>query len=224
MRLALLLLLSALLLTPTAESHRTPRNHASAVLGLALGRVPAKTEPVLWRQSLSLGLPHDGRLVRGVELPAAGVDFFTWDPVLKREPNRRWRRWGSDRLVRAVLGVVRGYARTHPHAPRLGIGDLSRPHGGDFGARWGGLGHLSHQNGLDVDIYYPRLDRRERPPLGAWEIDRRLAQELVDRFVRAGAVRIFVGPSTRLVGPSRIVRVLPHHDNHLHVRLAPARR
>ena len=62
-------------------------------------------------------------------------------------------------------------------------------------------------------------DRRERPPLRASQADLRLAQDLVDRFVAAGAEVVFVGPSTGLVGPPGVVRVLPHHDNHLHVRL-----
>jgi murein endopeptidase len=106
---------------------------------------------------------------------------------------------------------------------RIGIGDLSRPGGGDFGVRYGRPGHVSHQNGLDADLYYPRLDRKERPPDRPAQIDRRLAQELVDRFVAAGAVKVFVGPNTGLTGPPDVVQALAHHDNHLHVRIAPAR-
>jgi murein endopeptidase len=113
-----------------------------------------------------------------------------------------------------VLRVVREYAAAHPGAPRLGIGDLSRRHGGYFGPR-----HVSHQNGLDVDVYFPRLDRRERPPKVAGQVDRRLAQDLVDRFVAAGAVRVFVGPNTGLTGPPRVVQALWNHDNHLHARI-----
>ena len=168
--------------------------------------------------SRAVGTPWAGQLVGGLQLPAEGARFFTWDPVLRRSPDRAWRRWGTRRAVLATLRVVVAYARAHPEAPRVGIGDLSRPHGGDFGPRFGGIGHMSHQNGLDVDVYYPRLDRREVAPLSAAQIDRRLAQGLVDRFVRAGAVRIFVGPNTGLRGPRRIVQVLAHHDNHLHVR------
>jgi murein endopeptidase len=123
--------------------------------------------------------------------------------------------------VRLTLRVIDEYAVEHPGAPRVGIGDLSRPHGGEFGPQFGGPGHVSHQNGLDVDVYYPRRDRRERPPLEAGQADLRLAQDLVDRFVAAGAQVVFVGPSTGLVGPTGVVRVLAHHDNHLHVRLPP---
>jgi hypothetical protein len=172
-------------------------------------------------RSRPLGLPWAGALVYGVRLPARGPHFFTWDPILRRSPDRPWRRYGTDRLVRVVRAVVDGYAAAHPAAAPLGIGDLSRPRGGDFGVRYGWPGHVSHQNGLDVDVYYPRRDRRERPPDSPTQIARPLAQDLVDRFVRAGAVRIFVGPNTGLTGPSRIVRILTNHDNHLHVRIAP---
>lgn len=174
---------------------------------------------VLWRRSRSLGLPSAGRLAGGVQLPAQGRRFFTWDPLLKVQPDRPGRRWANARLVRLLLRLIRAYANDHPEAPRLGIGDLSRPGGGDFGPRFGWPGHVSHQNGLDADVYYPRLDRRERPPDRPEQVDRRLAQDLVDRFVRAGAVRVFVGPRSGLRGPPRVVQVLVRHDNHLHVRI-----
>jgi penicillin-insensitive murein endopeptidase len=175
---------------------------------------------IVWHRSRAIGLPYAGSLVGGVQLPPEGVHFFTWDPVLRRSPDRPWRRFGTDRLVRTLLAVIDGYAAAHPHAARVGIGDLSRPHGGDFGPQFGGIGHASHQNGLDADVYYPRRDRRERAPRAVEQIDHRLAQDLVDRFVRAGAQFIFVGPSTGLHGPAGIVQVLVHHDDHLHVRFA----
>jgi Penicillin-insensitive murein endopeptidase/Succinylglutamate desuccinylase / Aspartoacylase family len=170
--------------------------------------------------SRSLGLPWAGSLVGGVQLATEGDHFFTWDPVRKRSPNRGWRLYGSQRLVGTTLGVLDAYAADNPDAPRVGIGDLSRRHGGDFGARFGGVGHASHQNGLDVDLYYPRRDRRERAPAAPRQIDRRLAQALLDRVVAAGAAKVFIGPNTRLRGPPAVVEVLPaYHDNHMHVRL-----
>src|SRR5918999_4376156 len=189
---------------------------ASIVLGLATA---ASSLQVDWRESVAVGTPAAGRLERGVRLPAAGPAFFTWDPVLRRSPNRAWRRWGTDRLVRVLLRVAREHHAAHPRAPRMAIGDLSRPHGGDFGPRFGYIAHASHQNGLDVDVYYPRADGRERAPRYASEIDRRLSQELVDRFLAAGAEVVFVGPSTGLRGPPGVVEPLVRHDNHLHVRL-----
>jgi murein endopeptidase len=136
---------------------------AAAALGAA--SLSGQTgEPIQWQNSRSLGVPWNGRLVRGVRLPAESEQYFTWDPVKKRSPNRPWRRWGSDRLLRIVFRVLDDYAVAHPEAGRVGIGDLSRPHGGVFDERFGGRGHASHQNGLDVDVYYPRLDGQELRP------------------------------------------------------------
>jgi murein endopeptidase len=171
-----------------------------------------------WRDSTAVGLPEAGRMVRGVRLPATGRSFFTWDPVQRERPNRGWRRWGTDELIRTTLDVIRGFHRDHPKI-RVGIGDLSRPRGGDFGPQYGFIGHASHQNGLDVDVYYPRLDERERAPRRVDQIDLELSQDLVDRFVASGAERIFVGPNTPLTGPPEIVEPLVNHDNHMHVRI-----
>jgi murein endopeptidase len=213
---------------PTEVATRTLRRaHDRPVRPVESRPVPPRARPALnvrfapirWRRSRSVGSPWNGRLEDGVLLPKAGARFYTWDPVLRRSPNRAWRRVGSDRLVRTLMRVLAKHHAAYPHAPRVGIGDLSRPRGGDFGVRFGRPGHVSHQNGLDVDVYYPRLDRWELPPRRVAQIDRRLAQDLVDRFVRAGAKYVFVGPNTGLVGPPRVVQPLAHHDNHLHVRL-----
>jgi hypothetical protein len=52
---------------------------ATAALGAA--SLPSGDEPIQWQSSRSLGAPWDGRLVRGVQLPAEGSHYFTWDPV-----------------------------------------------------------------------------------------------------------------------------------------------
>jgi murein endopeptidase len=180
---------------------------------------PVIDPPIDWRHSRPLGEPYAGRLVDGVQLPAEGRDFWTYDWGLRASPNRPWRRWGNDRLVALVLDVLAEYRGADPDAPRVGVADLSRRHGGRFGRNFGGLGHSSHQNGLDVDILYPREDGRE---LRAWAprlVDEERAQDLVDRFVAAGATQIYTGWSLDLRGPRRIVTKLTHHDDHLHVRI-----
>ncbi len=182
---------------------------------------PRPYQPVVWRDSVALGQPTGGALLRGTVLPAQGLRFFTWDPDRKRSPSPIWRRYATDRLIRVLLRVAIEYARAHPGAARIGIGDLSRPRGGPFPAHpRPGPGHASHQNGLDADVYYPRRDRRELRARTVAQIDRRLAQDLVDRFVRAGAQAVFVGPRTGLTGPAGVVSPLRLHDDHLHVRLA----
>jgi murein endopeptidase len=204
---ALLLVTASLAANATAEAPVPPP--------------PAAPVAAPVRPSRAVGLPYAGRLERGVQLPPEGAEFFTWDPIFKRAPNRDWRRYGTDRLLWMLARVLADYRVLHPGAPRVGIGDLSRPHGGNFGRRFGAPGHASHQNGLDVDVYYPRRDglelRAPRPAL----VDRGLAQDLVDLFVIQGAQDVFVGPHVGLRGPRRIVQPLRLHDDHLHVRIRP---
>jgi murein endopeptidase len=209
-----LLLALSLLLVPVAAADAMPLDGPVVVV-----TAPAVDPPIAWRHSRALGEPYAGRLVRGVQLPPEGRDFWTYDWGTRLSPNRPWRRWGTDRLVRTLLDVIGSYRAAHPDAARVGIADLSRPHGGPFGASFGGLGHSSHQNGLDADVLYPRTDGVERR---AWKpalVDDALAQELVDRFVAAGAVKVFTGPSLPLHGPRGIVAALTHHDDHLHLRV-----
>jgi murein endopeptidase len=196
------------------------RGHGAA----AMDRGRPAEAAIVWRRSRAVGKPFHGRLVGGVELPAAGTHFVTVDPVTGDSPNQAWRRYGTDRLVEVLLAVAAEHAAAHPEAPRLVIGDLSRPHGDRFGREYGGDGHRSHQNGLDADVYYPRRDGREQKPTRVGQVDRRLAQELVDRFVAAGAQYVFVGPHTGLRGPRKVVMTLANHDDHLHVRIRPVRR
>jgi murein endopeptidase len=173
-----------------------------------------------WRGSVAFGKPFAGALFRGVQLPAEGIDFFTWDFPLDQSPNRGWRRWGTDTTVHALLGVISEYRLAHPGVGRVGIADLSRPHGGPFGKRFGGLGHASHQNGLDVDVLYPRLDGLELDSTKPSQINRGLAQDLVNRFVAAGATDIFIGLRIRLTGPRKVVQKLVHHHDHMHIRFS----
>lgn len=179
---------------------------------------PPDAVPRADARSHAVGLPYAGRLVGGVPFPPEGEGFGTWDPVLKRSPNRLWRRYATVRTVSRVLSVLAAYRAAHPTSPRILVGDLSRPHGGEFGRRFGGLGHASHQNGLDVDVYYPRVDRLEQAPRRPEQVDLARSQDLVDLFLRAGAQKVFVGPNLRLRGPRSRVIPLVHHDDHLHAR------
>lgn len=173
--------------------------------------------------SQATGAPWCGRLVDGVPLATGSSYFFTWDLTLETGPNPSWRRYGTTRLINVLRRVTSAYHLAHPSRPRVGIADLSLPHGGPFGARYGGLGHASHQNGLDADVLYPRRDGTEVAPIFPFEVDRIAAQDLVDRFVAAGAQYVFVGQGLGLRGPPGVVQPIPHHLDHMHVRIAPLR-
>jgi hypothetical protein len=180
-----------------------------------LAEEPAGTPTVEWRESTAVGTPNAGRLINGVLLPALGDGFYTYNPATQKSPGGADRQWGTAGLVREILELGRWWARRHPNEPRLGIGDLSKPEGGRFSGP--GVGHASHQNGLDVDIRLPRRDGVEGPVTAA-NYDPRLTQQLVDRLVAQGAELILIGPSLDLRGPAGVVVRWPNHDDHLHVR------
>jgi Penicillin-insensitive murein endopeptidase len=170
---------------------------------------------VRWHGARSVGLPYAGYLVGGTQLPLGGPDWVTWDPVTESAPNLPDRLYGNPRTIRTLISVIRDYRAAHRYAPKVVVGDISRRGGGALDE------HVSHQNGLDVDVYYPRRDHRLRAPAIVSQIDHRLAQDLLNRFVDAGAQMIFVGYSTGLRGPSGVVVPWPNHDNHMHVRFPP---
>jgi hypothetical protein len=167
---------------------------------------------VHWHPATSVGLPYSGRLVGGTQLPLSGPDWVTWDPITDSSPNLPVRLYGNPYTIRTLLSVIADYRAAHPDAPRVVVGDISRRGGGPLDD------HVSHQSGLDVDVYYPRRDGQLRAPVLVSQIDHRLAQDLLDRFVRAGAQMVFVGYSTGLHGPGGVVIPYPNHDNHMHVR------
>ena len=129
---------------------------------------------VVWRDSISLGLPYHGRLIDGVQLPVSSPYWTTWDPALDRVPDRGYRRYGSAKLIHLLLAVTQEFHDAHPGAPRLVIGDISRLGGGPLDE------HASHQNGLDVDVYYPRLDGREVAPTSVDQVNVPLSQDLLE--------------------------------------------
>ena len=158
--IGLIVLLTATLAAPPAATVPAPAPAPPAAVQLAASGMERGRPPeaaIHWWRSLALGKPNRGRLAGGVELPAAGTHFVTVDPVTGTSPNRAWRRNGTDRRLEGLLGVVAEHAATHPGAPRLVVGDLSRPGGGRFGPEYGGDGHRFHQNGLDADDLYVRI-------------------------------------------------------------------
>ena len=167
---------------------------------------------VEWRHATSVGLQYAGRLVDGTQLPLEGPDWVTWNPNTDSSPNLPSRLFGNERTIRAILSVLSAYRAAHPDAPRVVVGDISLRDGGRMDQ------HASHQNGLDVDVYYPRLDRHLSAPISTRQVDRRLSQDLLDRFVASGAKMVFVGYSTGLRGPSGVVVPYANHENHMHVR------
>lgn len=210
----------------TVDGERWLRLRSGQRRGWVPQRLTSATRPerVPACRSRSLGPPSAGRLLCGKPLAVQGSTWTTWDFPLRRPRNRAWRRYGSDRLLRTVRLLGLAYARRFPHAPRLVIGDLSRPNGGRFGAEFGGIGHRTHQNGLDVDIFYPRRDLRERAPTRPGQVALARSQWLVGHLARSRTTQhVYVGPRVGLSLENRKVTRLSHHDDHLHLRVYRAR-
>lgn len=189
---------------PPSDANRLQRTAAEATV-----------LEIHWHRATSHGLPYAGFLTAGTQLPVEGTDWVTWNPVEDSVPNEPRRLYGNEHTIRTVVSVLAAYRAANPDAPRVVVGDISFRDGGPMEE------HRSHQNGLDVDLYYPRLDRVLRAPVATEQIDRELAQDLLDRFVAAGAEMVFVGYSTGLHGRAGVVVPYPNHGNHMHVRFPP---
>jgi Penicillin-insensitive murein endopeptidase len=118
-------------------------------------------------------------------------------------------RWGHCHVVRAVLRGLAAYRHRNPRAPLVAVGDIGLRHGGEID------GHSTHENGRQIDLYFPRLDRKHREPHTIAQVDMRLSRELVRAILDAGAQRVLVGPHIR-IRPSADVAYWPNHDDHLH--------
>ena len=160
-------------------------------------------------RSISIGSPGNGRLVDGVLFPATGPDHFAWSFRAQRIGGSYRTRWGHCHVVRAVLRGLAAYRDRNPHAPLVAVGDMSLRHGGDID------GHSTHENGRQIDIYFPRRDRKYREPHTVAQVDLRLTGELVRAMLSSGADQILIGPNIRIATPPRVIR-WPNHDDHLH--------
>ena len=196
---------------------------ALATVAIAIGGTHAADGPrqVEWRNSGAVGLPEAGSLERGVMLPSEGRTWVTWDPVERDKPNRWWRRWGTDRLVRALLAR---FATMPPHTRAL-RGSWSAT----CAARTAGTSApATGRSGMPPTRTASTSTSTTRGPTAGngprgypSRSTSALSQDLVDRFVAAGAERRLVGPSLPLTGPPGVVVPLVNHDNHLHFRLPP---
>ena len=167
-----------------------------------------------------------------VELPESGP---TWQ-AMRLSRNRNW---GQPELVDYLIDLSE--AATRAGWRGLYIGDLAQPRGGPSIS-----GHLSHQTGLDADVWYtppPRLNlsKGERENLGAmivrtddqtrvngnWSASHAAVlkaaalDKRVDRIFVAAAVKIEMCKSATAKDKKWLQKIRPiygHHD-HFHVRL-----
>jgi penicillin-insensitive murein endopeptidase len=89
----------------------------------------------------SVGVPHNGVLTNGVELPSEGEGFVRYRP-------RGAHYWGLPRLVAGIEEAAAQVSRARPGSAPLVVGDLSARDGGKIPR------HRSHRTGRDVDLLF----------------------------------------------------------------------
>lgn len=122
--------------------------------------------------------PQPGRLSNGRKLP----DHHAY--TIKREHHV----YGTARTIRLLGQVVDRYAKRADGGPKLRIGDISKNGGGPL------RGHLSHQEGNDVDIGLvlegELANRLHFSGASADNIDLHRTWILIEEFIATGEVRV----------------------------------
>jgi len=135
------------------ESHELAGRQAHAkttlILGLVAGLlVTSMVQASPWSRiatvtsglAVTIGSPVNGCITGAHVMPATGPGFVS----IRRHRNRYY---GHPDTIRLVRELGRTLSR-HTHESMM-VGDLSQPRGGPMSS-----GHRSHQNGLDVDIWF----------------------------------------------------------------------
>lgn len=103
--------------------------------------------------TVSHGDSADGWLQNGVRLPDEGVGY------VRARPGESTR-YGTQRLVEALVRAAASVEETFPGTPPLRVGDLSAPLGGRHHR------HRSHRSGRDMDLIFYARDIMGRPVRG----------------------------------------------------------
>ena len=112
---------------------------AAADTALAADPGWARIQTVAHGSPAAIGSTSNGCIRGASALPATGVGYVS----IRRERNRYY---GHPRTLRLIRHL--GEAMHRRHSELIMIGDLAQPRGGRMPTS-----HVSHQNGLDVDVW-----------------------------------------------------------------------
>ncbi len=183
----------------------------------------------------AIGFYSSGSLIQAMNIPDTGDGFLKL--FLSRD-----RGWSTFDLQAVIAKSAHDLKNAYPNGERLQIGDMSARKGGFVGR------HSSHQNGLDADIAYYRVNKKEQAVEHNgfaevfvkngkitnnfdlernWELIRSLvATNRVPRiFVDAAIKKAFcdytvaLGTRKSEIETLRVLRPWPNHADHLHLRL-----
>ncbi|MCJ7507657.1 MAG: penicillin-insensitive murein endopeptidase [candidate division Zixibacteria bacterium] len=171
--------------------------------------------------SIAHGEPNNGWIEKAFNLPDQGTGYYHYYGTDMTDEDD----WGVLTMINMVEGAGRAWYDDHYTPPRIGVGDISW--GNAFTQQFGGPwppDHISHQDGLDVDIRYVRNDGSDttlnlytQPTL----YDKNATFQLMKFLANNGKVtKIIVSQYARIVdGGIVIVDSTAEHDNHFHIRI-----
>ncbi len=202
---------------------------AFLLISLPLMAYDAGSEPV--------GYYSNGSIRNGVSIPDSGPGYMKL--FLHRN-----RAWATQEMIDMLIESAGAMDKKFPNMDRMQVGDISKNGGGDVTDL-----HSSHQNGLDVDLTYYRVNQIEQRPNqidGFAEnmvVNNRISRnfdaarnwEFIKKLHESGNVqRIFVDPIIkkefcrqarmkrellRFDDVLKSIRPYPNHGDHMHVRL-----
>jgi len=191
-----------------------------------------------WGQSLPepRGFYSSGHLLNGWELPNEGEGYV-------RLFSYRNRGWGTQQIIEMIEKSAFEINQLFPAKDRLLVGDISALKGGRIS------GHGSHQNGLDVELAFYRLDGVEQSAdyrngflenmvkkgkisknfdvVRNWELVKslhrfgRVNRIFIDKVIKKELCKHaeFLGEKDSYVDVLKSLRPYPYHGDHLHVRI-----
>ena len=205
---------------------RRPRRRADARARARRGAAPLRSRPGARAAAGdrlaavdAVGLRWAGSCARGVQLPAEGPDFFTWDPVLNRP-----------RTAAGAAGAPTGSCARRPCGDRASTARRPRrPARRDQRPLAPPRRRLRHALRRARPRVAPERARRRRLLPAQGRARARAPTPVAGRpraragargpLRRRGRGKVFVGPHLHLHGPAHVVMPLVHHDDHMHVRL-----
>ncbi len=159
------------------------------------------------------GVYNDGCLIDGWQLPDSGVGYY--HALGCDAPGTD--NWGTADLIYLIQDVSQEWIIRYSPGVNIGILDMSLQYGGLF--QTGCRHHSAHQNGLDVDVRYVRLDNAEDPVnINDPVYDQDSSKKLMELFLEFGAEIIFSSDTVLTQGIDG-VNFVPAHEDHFHVRL-----
>ncbi len=183
--------------------------------------------------AMSIGLPNTGYLVNGVRMPE-GDDWVLTVPS---------HGYGTEETVRQLSHCISATRAAFPDSPRVMLGSLSGENGGKLPP------HKSHRTGRDADVYFfrkpgaqwskaatardidlPRTWSLLRCFVTQADVDMVLIDRRVQEWLQKYALSVGEPPEwidelfhDRPHTKSAIVRHVPGHVAHMHVRFVSAR-